>query len=362
MPKILKVDPANIDRSIIKEAADIIRRGGLVAFPTETVYGLGADARNDYAVKKIFEVKRRPPDNPLIVHVHSIDQAMEIADIPEEYLDVLTGLWPGPVTIVAKSRGRVSKLVTAGLDTVAVRVPGHPVALALIEESGVPIAAPSANRSGRPSPTTADHVIEDLGDEVDVVIDGGETIFGVESTVIDVTRKPPLLLRPGPVSVEDLEKMFGGLVVPDFARGSSSLDKPPSPGLKYRHYAPDTPIIIVRDPSLIEFVESLGLRVAIICGLSNCPRKSGITVLDLGPNEFLAAKHLFPTLRKLDHMNVDVALVIPMEERGIMLAVMNRLRKAARGFEARSCADLINALKEYGLIQGSISLPQGRGC
>ena len=358
----MKVDPLDPNSEAIQLAAELIRAGGLVAFPTETVYGLGANALLDEATRRIFEVKGRPPDNPLIIHVASIEQALEIADIPERFVDKLRTVWPGPITVVAKSRGIVSRVATAGLDTVAVRIPAHPVALRLIEASGVPIAAPSANRSGKPSPTRAEHVIEDLDGLVDMVLDGGETFFGVESTVVDLTKDPPMLLRPGPIRVEELVRILGEIVVPESARGLSSVDKPLSPGLKYRHYAPDTPLILIHDPGLAKLVADLGLRVAVICGLGRCPDVSGVPIINLGNNEYEVAKNLFASLRSIDKMGVDVALAVAFEERGILLAVMNRLRKASRGFEARNCPELLNALKGYGLVPRSFQVSEEWGC
>lgn len=362
--RVVKVDPLNPDRELIQLAAGLIRRGGLVAFPTETVYGLGANALSDEAARRIFEAKGRPPDNPLIVHVASLDQALEIAEIPDRFIDRLRTMWPGPITVVVKSRRIVSRVVTAGLDTIAVRIPAHPIALGLIEASSVPVAAPSANRSGKPSPTRAEHVVEDLDGLVDLVLDGGETFLGVESTVVDLTRDPPMLLRPGPIGVEELARVFGEVVVPESARGLASVEKPLSPGLKYRHYAPDTPLVLLHDPRLALLVADLGLHAVVICGLGRCPvsGSGAVEVLDLGSTEYEVARNLFNALRAIDKMGVDVALAVALEERGILLAVMNRLRKAARGLEARSCSELLNALRSYGLIPRSFQIPEGWGC
>ncbi|MEM4484268.1 MAG: L-threonylcarbamoyladenylate synthase, partial [Sulfolobales archaeon] len=208
--KIVRVDPLNIDLEKMREAADVIIRGGLVAFPTETVYGLGCDALNRDAARRVFEVKRRPVDNPLIIHVKDFDQLNLVArEIPEKAYKLIKRLWPGPLTLILPRRREIPLETTGGLDTVAVRSPAHPVALKLIELSERPIAAPSANISGRPSPTKAEHVIEDLYDSIDMIIDSGETLFGLESTIINILTSPPTLLRPGAYPVEVIEEILG---------------------------------------------------------------------------------------------------------------------------------------------------------
>ncbi len=349
--KIFKVNAESPDEEVIEVCARYIREGGLVVFPTETVYGLGANAYNPNAVKKIFIVKQRPMDNPLIVHIASFKQLYEVvSSIPAWIKDFLVKVWPGPLTAVLPKSKRIPSEVTAGLDTVAVRMPLHPVALKLIEKSGVPIAAPSANISGRPSPTTAQHVVEDLWGKVDVIIDAGETIFGVESTIIDLTREPPVLLRPGPYPVEKLREILGkNIIIPEFARGLSEADKALSPGMKYRHYAPRTPLILVElkdytDLStltlkIIELAEeniSKGKRVAILSSsetaktyLKHLGKRAKIVVLGSRNNMYSVAKNLFKALRDLDKLNIDIALVEGFEEKGVGLAVMNRLRKAS---------------------------------
>jgi len=345
--RIIKVDPLNVDEDALRLCASVIRRGGLVAFPTETVYGLGADAYNPRAVRRIFEAKQRPADNPLIVHIASFDQLYEVAaEIPKRIEGFLRRVWPGPLTVILRRSDRVPDVVTAGLDTVAVRMPAHPVAQKLIEFSGVPIAAPSANLSGRPSPTTAQHVIEDLWGRVDVIIDAGETIFGVESTIIDVLTDPPVLLRPGPYPVEKLRELLGkDIVVPGFARGLGEAEKALSPGVKYRHYAPRTPLILVElegygDPKrvadavrMVVEAEGRGRRVAILASEETAPlyRGLGVRVVVLGPRRdmYRVARNLFKALRELDTMGVDLAVAEGFEERGLGLAVMNRLRKAS---------------------------------
>jgi L-threonylcarbamoyladenylate synthase len=346
--RVLRVDPLNPDVGAIEEAARVLRAGGLVAFPTETVYGLGADAFNVRAVLRVFEVKARPPDNPLIVHVSGTHMLEEVAEgVPEEVLRVLEVAWPGPLTVVLRRSSRLPSVVSGGLDTVAVRAPAHPVALKLIETLGRPVAAPSANLSGRPSPTTAEHVLEDLGGRIDLVLDAGETFFGVESTVVDVLRDPPRVLRPGPIGPEELERLFGKPVeVPDYARGLELYTgAPPSPGLKYRHYAPGKRLLLVErgscsDGEYLEYLRGVATRlaalgVALIAssetagGLGAIP---GVEVIVLGSraNLYEVAKNLYTALRTLDRLTgASVGLAEAFEERGIGLAVMNRLRKAS---------------------------------
>ena len=341
---LLRTDPLAPAKEVIYVAVETLRRGGVVAAPTETVYGLFTDAQNDEGCAKVFKAKGRPPDNPLIVHVDSVEMAEAVGHIPGELADVLRQVWPGPITVVVRSRGVVSRCVTAGLDTVAVRAPAHPIPLAIIKELGTPIAGPSANKAGRPSPTTAAHVVEDLDGEVDVIIDGGPTFFGVESTIIDVTKKPPVLLRPGPFTVEELEKYFGRIEVPPAARGLAEADVALAPGMKYRHYAPSTPLIIIHF-DLREAAGALrrrGVRVAVLCAVGRCTDADA--VIQMGADLYEVAKNLYKSLRDLDRLRVDVGLVPAIEEAGLGLAVMNRLRKAAGHREAYNIGDLLRYL------------------
>ncbi len=247
---ILTGDPAH-DDALIRQASAIIRAGGLVAFPTETVYGLGADAFNPSAVRRIFEAKRRPAWDPLIVHVISREQLLLLIDeLPPQADALLQRFMPGPLTLVLKRSERVSDLITAGRDTVAVRMPAHPVAQALIRMSETPIAAPSANRFGRPSPIRADHVLHDLGGEIEAVLDAGETPVGVESTIVDLTTTPPTLLRPGGVSLEALEEVIGTVRV--FAEVGQAGQPLRAPGTSPRHYAPQVPVLLCApEPSVL---------------------------------------------------------------------------------------------------------------
>jgi len=341
---LVKCDPLRPDLDVVKRAAEVLRRGGVVAAPTETVYGLFAHAYSEAGCRKVFQVKRRPMDNPLIVHVDSVEMAESVAYIPPELRDILRRVWPGPITVVVKSRGVLPRCVTAGLDTVAVRAPAHPIPLVIIRELGAPIAGPSANRAGRPSPTTAEHVLEDLGDEVDLIVDGGPTFFGVESTIVDVTRTPPVLLRPGPFTVEELEKFFGRVEVPPVARGLAETDVALAPGMKYRHYAPETPLVIVHFDleEAVRWLEAKGLRVAVLC-VGKCPEAKH--TIPLGGDLYEAAKNLYDALRQLDKLGVDIGVVPAVEESGIGLAIMNRLRKASGHREARRPEDLAAIVK-----------------
>jgi len=348
MTKVIKIDPSRPNEKLIREAAEVIKRGGLVAFPTETVYGLGADAFNRLAVLKIFKVKGRPPDNPLIIHICRFNQLYELAmEVPDRVILIVKKFWPGPLTVILRKSSRVINEVTASLPTVAIRMPAHPIALKLIEYSSTPIAAPSANLSGRPSPTTPQHVINDLMGLIDVIIDGGETLFGVESTIIDMTHDPPRLLRPGPLTIEEVERVLGGeVVIPPFARGLMESDKALSPGVKYRHYAPKARMVLVELSSyedlrpLIMKVRELalmyvneGLRVGILCSDETISHYKDIRALSLslGPrsNQFIIAKNLFKTLRAFDEEEVDIIVAEGFEERGLGLTIMNRLRKAS---------------------------------
>ena len=340
---LLKVNPANPEIDIIKTAAAIIRRGGLVAFPTETVYGLGADALNPEAVKRIYEAKGRPLDNPIIVHVSSREMLEQVAaDIPALAWRLISKFWPGPLTLVLRRSQNLPEVTVAGLDTVAVRMPRHKVALMLIEESGRPIAAPSANLSGSPSPTRAEHVVKDLYGRVDAIIDGGETEIGLESTVLSLVDDVPTMLRPGGVTLEQLRSEIGEVRLHPAVLAEEELERiiARSPGMKYRHYAPKAELIIIHgDPSrvkkktreLIEEYSERGRRVGVLyLGRSGYGLRDEIS---LGDAEDLrtVAKNLFASIRELDAKEVDVIITEGVEERGLGLAIMNRLKKASGG-------------------------------
>lgn len=322
-----------LDERKIRIAARFILEGKLVAFPTETVYGLGADALNEKAVKRIFKAKGRPADNPLIVHIADSKDLNKLArEIPEEAKLLAERFWPGPLTIVLPKKDEVPKVTTGGLDTVAVRMPSHPIALALIRAS-TPIAAPSANVSGRPSPTLAEHVIDDFYGKIECVIDGGETKIGVESTVIDLSDEKPTLLRPGGLPLEEIEMVIGEVEIHPAVRGKL-VDVARSPGMKYKHYSPEAQIIVVEGPrervrekikELVKEYQGQGLRVGV---MATEPYECD-EFFHFGGTEEEFARNLFKALRELDKRGVDIIIAEGIEERGLGFAVMNRLRKAA---------------------------------
>jgi len=323
----------SLDERKIKVAARLILRGKLVAFPTETVYGLGADALNEKAVRRIFDAKGRPADNPLIVHIADFNDLKKLArEIPEEAKLLAERFWPGPLTLVLPKGKDVPPVVTGGLDTVAVRMPAHPIALALIRSSK-PVAAPSANVSGKPSPTLAEHVVDDFYGKIEAIIDGGPTPVGVESTVIDLTSGRPMLLRPGGLPLEEIEKVIGPVEVHPAVKGKA-VDLAKAPGMKYRHYSPSVPVIVVEGPrervrekigELVEKYRSKGYRVGVMA-TEEFPADE---FFHLGETVEEVAKNLFRALRELDRRGVDVIIAEGVDERGLGLAVMNRLRKAS---------------------------------
>ena len=268
--KLIQIDPEQIDDEKLLPAAEALRRGQLVAFPTETVYGLGADANDPAAVARIFAAKGRPPDNPLIVHLADPDQLGSVArQIPPLALRLLEAFAPGPLTLVLPRSSHVPDIVTAGLDTVAVRFPAHPVARRLLQLARVPVAAPSANRSGRPSPTRAWHVLEDLGDRIPFLIDGGPCEYGLESTVLDLSTGKPVILRPGSITAEDIASVAGlpvSAVLPDRSDGSAA---PRAPGMKYRHYAPRARVQIFQPPQTDREREDLDNQIRALTGEGN---------------------------------------------------------------------------------------------
>jgi len=339
MTEVYKTDPLKPDRVIIRKAAEIIKEGGLVAFPTETVYGLGADALNAEAIKKIFKAKRRPLNNPLIVHVADNEHIRKLArKVPREAEELIERFFPGPLTIVLRKKPIVPDEITANLPTVGIRMPDHKIALSLIEESGTSIAAPSANTAGRPSPTKAQHVLEDLYGKVDLVIDGGETKFGLESTILDLTVKPPQILRPGAVTLEMLREVLGTVrihpAVQGKIRGKELTAK--SPGMRYRHYAPKADLIIIigKDEDVQRKIEEMmqnfnvkRLRIGVATTTGREYQANHVEFL--GKSKKKIAKSLFDVLRRFDEADVDVILAEGVDERGLGLAIMNRLKKAS---------------------------------
>ncbi len=340
--KILKLDENNIDAEKIKYAASILRKGGLVVFPTETVYGLGADALNQNAVLNIFEAKGRPSDNPLIVHIADKDEVYKLMmDIPDDAIKLMDKFWPGPLTLVGKKTSSVPHSVTAGLDTVAVRMPKNKIALSLIKEAKLPVAAPSANLSGRPSPTTAKHVIDDLNGRVDVIIEAGNSDIGVESTVLDITLWPPVILRPGGVSKEQLEEFLGKVDIdPSLMEKNLDMLIPKSPGMKYKHYSPKAELVVVEGElsnvvekinALVEEYKRKGLSVGVLSTEQTKSLYNGAVVISLGDRlePKTIASNLFKALRDFDDIGVQLILAEAVDDKGIGFAIMNRMKKAA---------------------------------
>ncbi len=329
---ILHISPTDPDPEAIRQSAEILRRGGLVAFPTETVYGLGADVLNLDAVRKVFEAKGRPPDNPLIVHIASSKQLDDIVDeIPEQGKLLANAFWPGPLTLVMKRTILISDLVTANLDTVAVRMPNHPVPLAMIQALGEGIVGPSANLSGRPSPTTGQHVYDDLRGRVDLILDAGPTAIGLESTVVDVTVEPPTILRLGGLTKERIEELIGTVEV----GAGGGLEKR-SPGTRHRHYAPRAKVFLAKSgdadafAALLQVQRQLGKKVGCIVNSPLLAKlESGDYYRVLPSSLDILARHLFRTLRELDGLGLDVIIVEGVEEQGLGATIMDRLRRAA---------------------------------
>lgn len=320
----------------ISAAAKILREGGLVAIPTETVYGLGANGLDAQAVKRIFEAKGRPQDNPLILHVTGPQWLPRYCrNIPPMAYVLARKFWPGPLTMILQRQSIVPDETTAGLDTVAVRCPNHPVTLAIIREAGVPIAAPSANTSGRPSCTSAQDVLEDMDGKIEGVVDGGPCSVGVESTILDLTCQPPRLLRPGGLPLEDLERLIGHIDVDRAVTAPlQEGEKPKAPGMKYRHYAPKAPVTVVTgapEASAREIQRRAGKGAGIICFDEYADLFRGMEVHTLGPSgdKLVQAQRVFDALRTFDNSNVTEIYTQCPDNRGLGLAIGNRLKKAA---------------------------------
>lgn len=339
--RIIKIDENNIDFKLIKEGANIIKTGGIVAFPTETVYGLGANGLDEEAVKNIYKAKGRPSDNPLILHISAIEQLDSlVAEIPDLAYDCMDKFWPGPLTIIFRKSGAIPNIITAGLDTVAIRMPDHAIASKLISESKVPIAAPSANLSGKPSPTKGSHVIEDMMGKIEMIIDGGDTGVGLESTVLDLSTEIPTILRPGGITLEDLRE-----VIPNVVQDGSITNKdeiPKSPGQKYRHYAPNAEMILYTgevDKIVDEINETtkklikVGMKVGIMATEETKDNYKAGQIFVSGSREKseTIAHNLFDILRNFDEANVDIILAEGISFDNIGMAIMNRMVKAASG-------------------------------
>ena len=337
--KILTNTPA--DDAVIRQAGEILRSGGLVAFPTETVYGLGGDALNPESSQKIYEAKGRPSDNPLIVHICRWEDIHYIAEDPTGKAKILAeAFWPGPLTMILKKKDTVPIETTGGLSTVAVRYPSHPAALRMIDAAGGYVAAPSANTSGKPSPTTAEYVAEDMTGRIDMILDGGAVGIGLESTIIDLTGDEPMILRPGYVTEEMLQEVLGKVAMDKTILDGNAKDRPKAPGMRYRHYAPKGQLSIVEGPEkpVVDTINELCVRA-----LSE-GKKTGI----IGTDETVALYHadsiksvgsrddeeaiahsLYRILRAFDDEDVDVIYSESFSSRGMGQAIMNRLLKAA---------------------------------
>lgn len=347
---IQKVNPIDLQKVDFQLAEKILKEGNLVAFPTETVYGLGGDALDEEASKKIYEAKGRPSDNPLIVHIAQIEALNILAyDVPKEAYDLADAFWPGPLTMILKKSAVVPYGTTGGLDTVAVRMPSHPVARKLLQESGMYIAAPSANLSGRPSPTIAEHVIEDMDGRIAMIIDGGSAQIGLESTIVDLTGRTPMILRPGYITLEMLKK-----VVPSIEYDPAVIARKPeknivakAPGMKYRHYAPKGQLTIfegtmqnVVDTINQKTLEKMkqGYQVGILATdeTKEAYQQGYVKSIGSRKDEEAIAAHLFGILRDFDTLGVSYIYSESFEDNALSQAIMNRLLKAA-GYQMIQC-------------------------
>ena len=329
------------EEETLRRAGDIIRQGGLVAFPTETVYGLGGDALNRESSRRIYEAKGRPSDNPLIVHIYRFEDIAEIvSDVPEEAVRIAAAFWPGPLTMILNKSDKVPFETTGGLNTVAVRLPSHPVARKLIEYSGGYVAAPSANLSGRPSPTEAKYVIEDMDGRIDMILDGGEVGIGLESTIVDLTVTPPQILRPGYVTQEALRGVLGKVDMDVTILQQDSGQAPKAPGMKYRHYAPKGELTIVEgEPEQVTVymnrqaakARQRGERTGIIGTRGRLSQYQADVVKCLGDreDEESIARNLYSVLRQMDEEQVTRIYSESFAAQGFGQAIMNRLLKAA---------------------------------
>lgn len=339
--KWVKCPKGSIDEVAVKEAGQIIRAGGLVAFPTETVYGLGGDALRPDSSRKIYAAKGRPSDNPLIVHICRVEDMEKIAKhVPKQAYVLAEHFWPGPLTMIMQKSELVPKETTGGLDTVAIRLPDHEVALAFIREAGGFVAAPSANVSGRPSPTLAKYVYEDMNGKIEMLLDGGQVGIGVESTIIDLTEEIPVILRPGYVTAKMLQEVLGEVCLDPTVLDVDSTEAPKAPGMKYRHYAPQGELTIVTgEPGevvtkirkLLETDAAQGLKTGVIASRQEAGLYEADSVKVTGDREDMAAvaRNLFRILREFDEEQVERMYVQAFSQEGIGQAVMNRMLKAA---------------------------------
>lgn len=340
--KLIQIDKEKDLEPQLLEAAEIIKNGGLVGIPTETVYGLGANALEESASKKIYEAKGRPSDNPLIAHISCMEELPALVSaIPEAGKKLAEKYWPGPLTMVFPKSDVVPYGTTGGLDTVAIRMPSDPIANCLIRLAGVPIAAPSANTSGRPSPTKAEHVVEDMDGKIEMIIDGGEVGIGLESTIVDVSGDVPMLLRPGAITIEMLRETLGEVEIDPAIMGPLSADvKPKAPGMKYRHYAPKAEMTLVEGEMehVVAYINreaklalEAGKSVGIICTEESRKFYEGgiLKVIGSREHEETVAHNLFAVLREFDERQVDCIFSESFSKDRLGQAIMNRLCKAA---------------------------------
>ena len=333
------------NRQVFAQAGEILRSGGLVAFPTETVYGLGGNALDEEAATKIYAAKGRPSDNPLIVHIADIEALKVLCSkIPDSAFKLAERFWPGPLTMILKKSAVVPHTTTGGLDTVAIRMPDHPVALDLIRSSGVYVAAPSANLSGRPSPTRAEHVRQDMEGRIDMILDGGSVNIGIESTIIDLTETVPVILRPGYITREMLESVLGTVEIDKAVALGKQSDAPPkAPGMKYRHYAPKGDMVIVEGKNPDKVMECIkrmardkmqnGIRTGILATDETKACYHADCVISVGnrESEISISSHLFDVLRQFDDLGVEYIISESFSRKNVGYAIMNRLLKAAGG-------------------------------
>ncbi|MBO4515160.1 MAG: threonylcarbamoyl-AMP synthase [Lachnospiraceae bacterium] len=344
--KVVRLGEGNKDEEVLREAGEILKAGGLVAFPTETVYGLGGDALNPSSSKKIYAAKGRPSDNPLIVHLYRTEDLFRVArEVPERALRLAEAFWPGPLTMILPKSDLVPKETTGGLDTVAVRLPSHPAARKMIEYAGGFVAAPSANLSGRPSPTTAKYVVEDMNGRIEMILDDGEVGIGLESTIVDLTVSPPQILRPGFITSEMLTEVLGQVENDATLFSTGSGQAPRAPGMKYRHYAPKGDLTIVQGDKdqVVAFVNQKvlkaraeGKRTGVIAASDTAFRYEGDVIKTIGDrrDEEVIARRLYTILREFDDEDVDLMFSESFGEEsgehgGLGQAIMNRLLKAA---------------------------------
>lgn len=338
---VKSTDSENIDQNVIEEAAEILKKGGLVAFPTETVYGLGANGLDANACKKIYEAKGRPSDNPLILHIGERTQLEKIVEeIPDCAEMIMDAFWPGPITIIFKKKDIVPDSVSGHFGTVAVRFPSNKIARSIINAANIPIAAPSANTSGKPSPTRASHVVFDMDGKIDMIIDGGDTKFGLESTIIDVSGDVPTILRPGAITKEMIEDVIGYIETDPAIRGELVKAAPKAPGMKYKHYSPNAQVVLVKGEceKVVEHINTLtkekklqGLKTGVMTTDENEKMYNADVVISLGKRKDTKqiASNLFKTLREFDDYSVDIVYSEVFSECGEGMAIMNRLKKAA---------------------------------